>query len=174
MRGMRLAKREITDEVELRGLVNSCQVLRIGAVDDEGVFVVPVNYGYEWHGLDADSLDDGSPIITFYIHSAREGRKAECFRANGDAGVEVAIELDTDGGNIVGSYSCAYSRSYASIMGMGHVIPVEDETEKVRALTRIMEHAAPGAQTRFEPEAVARVAIFRIDVTQLTGKKREP
>ena len=170
---MRLAKREIVDEDELRGLIEGCQVLRVGAVDDEGVFIVPVNFGVVWHGREAVA-SDGGPVASFYIHSAREGRKAACWGAGEAAGVPVAIELDRDNGNITGSYSCAYSRAYASAMGSGRIVEVTDEDERSRGLGLLMAHAAPGAPASFSAEAMTRVAIFRIDVTQLTGKKREP
>ena len=170
---MRLAKREITSEEELRGLVEECQVLRIGTVDDEGMFIVPVNFGVVWHERDAAAAHDGA-IASFYIHSAREGRKAACWGAGGTTGVPVAIELDRDNGNITGSYACAYSRAYASVMGSGRIVEATDEDERTRGLSLLMAHAAPGAPADFTPEAMARVAIFRIDVTQLTGKKREP
>ena len=170
---MRLAKREIVDEGELRGLVEGCQVLRVGAIDDEGMFIVPVNFGVVWHGREAAAADDGT-VASFYIHSAREGRKAACWGAGGAAGAPVAIELDRDNGNITGDYACAYSRAYASIMGSGRITEVIDEDERARGLALLMAHAAPGAPTTFTPEAMARVAIFRIDVTSLTGKKREP
>lgn len=170
---MRLAKREIVDEDELRALVEECQVLRVGAVDDEGMFIVPVNFGVVWHGRDA-AASDGMPVASFYIHSAREGRKADCWNAGSAEGVPVAIELDRDNGNITGSYACAYSRAYASVMGAGRVFAVENEDERARGLALLMEHAAPGAAADFAPAAMSRVTIFRIDVTQLTGKKREP
>lgn len=170
---MRLAKREIADESELRKLVEECQILRVGAADDEGLFIVPVNFGLAWRGRDA-AAQDGKPIASFYVHSAREGRKASCWSAGGDDGVPVAIELDRDDGNITGDYACAYSRAYASIMGNGRVVAVEDEAERARALELLMGHAAPGAPTTFSPDSMGRVAIFRIDAMQLTGKKREP
>lgn len=173
MKRMRLTKREIVDERELRELVEGCQVLRVGAVDDEGMFVVPVNFGVVWHGREAAAWDCG-PIASFYIHSAREGRKAACWSAGGTTGVPVAVELDHDGGNITGSYACAYSRAYASVMGSGRIVEVVDEDERARGLSLLMQHAAPGAPASFTAEAMTRVAIFRIDVTQLTGKKREP
>lgn len=173
MHEMRLAKREITGADELRNLVESCQVLHVGAVDDEGMFIVPVNYGYLWHGRRAADAE-GAPIASFYIHSARQGRKASCWSANGAAGTPVAIELDRDDGNIVGDYACAFSRAYASIMGTGRIVEVADEAERARGLKLLMEHAAPGALADFAPESMARVAIFRIDATRLTGKKREP
>ena len=173
MRSMRLAKREINDEAELQKLVEDCQVLRVGTRDDEGMFIVPVNFGVSWHGRKA-AAERGEPIASFYVHSAREGRKATCWSAGGAAGAPVAVELDRDGGNITGSYACAYSRAYASVMGSGRVFAVSDEAERAYALERIMAHTAPSAPATFTPAAIARVAIFRIDVTHLTGKKREP
>ena len=173
MSEMRLAKREITDESELCELVERCQILRVGAMDDEGMFIVPVNFGVVWHGRDA-AAQDGKPIASFYIHSAREGRKATCWGTGGANGIPVAIELDRDNGNITGDYACAYSRAYESIMGNGRVFAVEDEAERAHALKLLMGHAAPGAPAAFSPDSMGRVAIFRIDVTQLTGKKREP
>lgn len=44
MREMRLKKREITDPKILRKILESCEVVRIGAMDEEGMFIVPMNY----------------------------------------------------------------------------------------------------------------------------------
>lgn len=167
MHPMRLAKRQITDPEALRRVVEEAQVLRIGATDEEGMFIVPVNYGYRW-----EEGEGGQVALSFYLHSAREGRKARAFRAGGAAGTPVAIELDVDGGNITGPYACAFSRAYRSIMGTGRVLEVGDEAERMRGLELLMEHAAPGAPAAFAREAIARVAIFRIDVEAFTGKER--
>lgn len=45
---MRLKKREIKDKMILREILEGCDVLRIGAVDQEGMFIVPVNFGYDF------------------------------------------------------------------------------------------------------------------------------
>lgn len=166
MRPMRLSKREVRDTEKIREILESCQVLRIGAVDTEGMFIVPVNFAYAW--------PDGEALPRFFIHSAREGRKADAFRAGGDGGTPVALELDIDRGNITGTYSCAWSRSYASIMASGTVREVTDEGQRACALELLMAHAAPGAEASFTPDGLARVAIFRIDVTHLAAKERAP
>ena len=167
MRPMRLINRQVTDAATIHDIVASCQVIRIGTADAEGVFIVPMNYGYSW--------DEDAELPTFYLHSAREGRKAEAFCAGGAAGAKVAFEMDEDRGNITGSYSCAWSRSYRSIMGEGLIRLVEDEAERVHALELLMAHAAPGAPApTFSSEAMARVAIFRLDATHLTAKERAP
>ncbi len=166
MRAMRLGKREVADGDAIREIIDSCQVLRIGAVDEEGMFIVPVNFGFRWNG------PEGDPRASFYVHSAREGRKAEAFRAHGAAGTPVAFELDRDGGTISGDYSCAYSRAYASVMGTGVMVPVEDEDERLRGLELIMRHTAPGAPVSFSPAGLGRVAVFRLDARELTAKRR--
>lgn len=190
---MRLSKREITNAAALHAVVDQCRIVRIGAVDAEGMFVVPVNFGYEWREMegpgdvmefdsetlladradvDEDDLEAPGlrPELTLYFHSAREGRKAEAF----SQGADVAIEMDIDLGNITGGFACAYSRAYRSIMGTGRVEPVEDPAEKLRGLTLLMEHSAPGAPCEFSPESLERTAVFRIAVREFTGKERLP
>ncbi len=168
MRPMRLAKREVQDVATIQEIVDAVQIVHIGTIDSEGMFIVPVNYGYEWQ-----QDQEGNERLSLYLHSAPEGRKAEAFSAGGDAGVEVALEFEEDRGNITGTYSCAFSRSYRSIMGNGLVFPVTDEDEKLHGLQLLMRHAAPNEATpHFSPEALKRVAVFRIDVTHLTAKER--
>lgn len=77
MRSMRLKNREIKDQETLRELIDDCVVVRIGAMDKEGMFIVPVNYGYEW-----EDIKDSAPSLKLYFHSASQGRKADAFPAN--------------------------------------------------------------------------------------------
>ncbi len=164
MRQMRLRKRAVTDADEIRQIIEGCQVLRIGLTDAEGMFIVPVNFGYAW--------DEAVGLPRFYVHSAQEGRKAEAIAAGGAEGAPVAFELDRDGGNIVGDYSCAYSRAYESVMGSGRMREVEDDAEREMGLRLLMAHAAPGAPATFTREGMGRVAVFRLDVEQLSAKRR--
>lgn len=181
---MRLAKREVTDPEALRAIVETCRTVRIGAQDDEGIFVVPMNFGYEWASdpatttrAEEDAVEDaapGRPHLTLWLHSAGEGRKAAAFRAGGAAGTPVAIEMDIEEGVISGEYTCAYSFAYRSIMGSGRIYPITDPVEKAQGLARIMEHLAPAAARTFPPEALERVSVWRVDVTSFCGKQRAP
>lgn len=166
-RPMRRAKREISDPNRLRAIIDACQTVRIGAIDAEGMFIVPLSFGYDWE-LDADA----AAHLTLWLHSAEEGRKADAFNAGSDAGAPVALEMDCEDGVITGDYSCAYSFAYRSIMGTGRVHPVHDPRKKLHGLDRIMAHMAPGAPAAFSDEAVARVAVWRVDVERFTGKQR--
>ena len=174
-RAMRLAKREITDPDALRAIVEACPIVRIGVVDNEGVFVVPMSFGYDWEevastpGADAPAGDSSShPRLTLWLHSAREGRKAAAF----DAGGRVAIEMDIQDGVISGDFACAYSYAYRSIMGSGRITREDDPARMRHALARIMAHLAPDAPTDFADNAIARTNIYRIDVDHFTGKQR--
>lgn len=163
MREMRLKKREIKDPDILRDIIESCDIVRLGLRDRDGMFIVPVNYGY-------DIETDGTALkLTLYIHGAREGRKAEAFAAD----PSVAIEMDCMDGIITGNYTCSYSCAYRSIMGNGTLRELTGEQEKIHALTRIMEHMAPGARIEFRPEMLERTGVYRIDVKNFTGKERK-
>lgn len=167
MQPMRLSKRQVKDRDVICAIIDAAQVLHVGTMDSDGMFIVPMNYGYEW--------PDDDIFPTFYLHSAREGRKARAWDLSNGQGAIVALELDIDRGNIVGSYSCAYSRSYQSVMATGTVCPVEDGGERLHALQLLMAHAAPNEEVpAFEPTALARVGIFRIDITELSAKERAP
>ena len=160
---MRLAKREICDAGAIKQIISECATVRIGAVDDEGVFIVPMSFGFDFFE-DAS----GKPRLTLWVHGAGQGRKARCFAAS----PRVAVEMDREDGVICGSYSCAYSYAYRSIMGSGIISQVEDRKDKEAALARIMEHMAPQEEASFAPEAVERCCIWRIDVDHLTAKQR--
>ena len=171
---MRRVHREISDPDAIRTLIDACQTVRIGATDDHGPFVVPMSFGYVWDKEAWQKMHEGSaehPVpLRLYLHSATDGRKARCFASS----PRVAIEMDRELGVIAGSYACSYSYSYQSIMGAGTIVPVESADAKAEALARLMEHMAPEAPVSFPPEAVSRVAVWRIDVDELSGKERYP
>ena len=160
-RAMRRANREVTDPADLAGIIGRAHVLHVGFSDAEGLAVVPMNYGFEWA--------EGRGLPTFWLHSAGEGRKADAWASS----PEVTLELDVEGGVITGDYSCAYSYAFESVMAWGRIRPVTDAAEKLRGLTQVMAHMAPGAPVTFSDEVVARVAVWRIDVERISGKRRE-
>ena len=163
MRPMRLFKREIKDEEILREILEECDVVRLGGFDEDGMFIVPVNYGYELENI------SGKMNLRLYIHGAKEGRKAEAFAKN----ASVAVEMDCCHEVITGDYTCSYSYAYRSIMGNGRIHVLTEKEKQIHALTKIMEHLAPDAEIRFRPEMLERTAVFCIDVEDFTGKERK-
>lgn len=161
MREMRLAKREIQEKRRLIEILDQTKVLRIGTVDQEGIYIVPVNFGYEWK--------EGE-TLKFYIHSAKEGRKVQAFAASENVG----FETDLEQGVIRGTYACSYSYAYQSITGAGKIRLLEDMEEKIQGLTLIMEHMAPEAELSFSPEMLQAVNVYCLEAVSFKGKERKP
>ena len=140
-------------------------MVRIGTLDEEGVYIVPVNYGYEWEEAPGEK-----PVLKLYIHSAKEGRKADAFARRR----EVSFELDKEVGVIRGDYSCSYSFAFQSIMGQGNIRKLSDLEEKKRGLTLLMEHMEPGCSISFTDEMLAAADVYCIEASWYTGKERKP
>ncbi len=162
MREMRLHKREIHAPEIFREILEECEVVRLGLQDEEGMFIVPVNFGYDL------IIENEKPMLSLYIHGAGEGRKADAFAAD----PRVAVEMDCCHEIITGDYTCSYSYAYRSIMGNGVIRKLEDPEEKVYGLAKIMEHLAPEAKIEFSETMLDRTEVFRIDVKSFTGKER--
>ena len=139
---MRRAEKEVKDLEQLEEILRDCNTVRIGTQDAEGMFIVPVNYGYD--------LTEGQ--LTLYLHSAREGRKAAAFRRGGAA------------------TACGHSFTYRSIMGSGTIRELTEPQEKYEALNAIMRHMT-GRNWEMPEPAVARVSVFAIRAERWTGKR---
>ncbi len=164
-RPMRLVNREVKSAGQLHDIVEACPTVRLALTDAEGPFIVPMSFGYDW----ADPEHEGeAPRLALWVHCATEGRKAEVFATE----PRVAIEMDVQDGVITGTYACAYSYAYRSIMGMGTVHKIQGAEMKRHGLSRIMAHLAPNAEPGFTDQALARCDIYCIDVESFTGKQR--
>ncbi len=164
-RPMRLAGREVKSPAQLRAIVDACPTVRVALADDEGPFIVPMSFGYDW----ADPQEGSDePRLALWVHSATAGRKSEAFARE----PRVAIEMDAQDGVITGTFACAYSYAYRSIMGIGTVHKIQSADMKRYGLSRIMEHLAPAAEPGFTDQALARCDIYCIDVESFTGKQR--
>ncbi len=154
---MRRSDRAVTDHTRQLDILNQCKILRIAMMDAEGLYIVPVSFGYvEQEGK-----------LSFYLHSATEGRKVSAM----SAGCAVAFELDCQFQLQEGEIACEYSCAYASIIGAGHAALVEDPIERAAGLAAVMKHQTGKAFT-FTEELPMPVAIFRIDVEQMSVKQK--
>ena len=157
MQGMTKRELQITDLAQIREILDTAKVLRLGLAVDNEPYIVPMNYGYTLEG----------EKLTFYLHSARKGKKLDMLRAN----PRVFVELDCDLKPFNGVKPCQYGLSYSSVMARGTARIVEDVEEKMEAMTVLMK-----TQTRkdfsFDEKLVSIVAVIRIDVTEYTAKHR--
>lgn len=182
-RRMRRADREVTDPQEIRRIIDAAHVINVAYRDDEGLTVVPVDFGYEWHeplGNGADAGACGTPSgLVFYMHSSPIGRKADALRAAGPIGLEVSFDLIADGSETIpGRTLCSWGRAYASLVGTGTAFIVSDAQEAARGMSLLMAHEAgmvdeSGAPTAsFTQQQVRSVMVWRIEVDAFAAKSR--
>ncbi|MBE6783981.1 MAG: pyridoxamine 5'-phosphate oxidase family protein [Ruminococcaceae bacterium] len=150
-------EREVTDINKILEILDKAKVVRIGLVDGDEAYVVPMNYGYTYE----------NEKLTLYLHGARRGRKLDLMRAN----PKVFFEMDCDIVPFEGEVACKYGITYSSIMGRGLATIVEDPEEKMKALSILMK-TQTGKDFEFNEKLVSVVAVIRIDAVEFTAKHR--
>lgn len=149
---MRRKEKEIADIKEIEAIIKKAEVCRIGLVDGDEPYVVPVCFGYEEGAL--------------YFHSAPEGRKIDLIRRNN----RVCFEIDTDVEITSAENPCGWSTKYRSVIGVGRAHILEDKEAKIRGLTALMRQFGE-KRSDIVFEKADRAAVVRIDIEQMAGKK---
>ena len=157
MKGMTKRELQITDEQEIRNILDTAKVLHLGLCADNEPYVVPMNYGYV--------MENGRLVI--YLHSAMQGKKLDMIRRN----PRVFFALDCDRVPFEGEKPCQYGLAYASVMGRGEARIIEDVEEKKQAMTMLMKTQTQ-KHFEFNEKLVSIVAVIRIDVAEFTAKHR--
>ena len=155
--GMTRRERQVTDINEIIKILDTAKVLHLGLSVKDEPYVVPMNYGY--------IMEDGK--LTVYLHGAKEGRKIDLMRAN----PKVFFELDCDIVPFEGKTACNYGITYASVMGRGKAVIVEDTEEKIKGLQVLMK-TQTGRDFDITDKMAGIVCVIRIDVSDYTAKKR--
>ncbi|MCI1958470.1 MAG: pyridoxamine 5'-phosphate oxidase family protein [Clostridia bacterium] len=155
---MRRSDREVTEPEKINEIILSCDCCRLGFIDKDSTYIVPLNFGF--------TVTDDKRI--FYFHGAKEGKKIELIKSN----VTVGFELDTNHELTKGKSACQYSFKYQSIIGNGKVSLVNGKNEKQKALCIIMEHYTGKKDWTFD-DSLNSVAILKLDVTELSCKEHK-
>ena len=154
---MRRNDREVTDVLKIKNIINGCDCCRLGFSDKDGVYIVPLNFGY--------TENEGKR--TFYFHGATVGRKIDLIKKTGYAG----FELDTNHKLNDSEKPCGYSFRFQSVIGEGPISIVEEIEEKKIALQRIMEHYSKRNNWKFTYEMAASVSVFKLEVDKMSCKE---
>ena len=155
---MRRRDREIETIEEMLAVIENCQVVRIGMIDEDSVYVLPMTFGYEY--------DNGE--LVFYMHGALEGKKLDLIRNN----PKVGFEMDCEHKLVEGKVACQYAFHYASIVGKGIAEVVDDSQEKIKGMSSLMK-GMTGKDFEFNEKLVSIVSVIKITATELSGKRRE-
>lgn len=156
---MRRTDREVKDPVKILKIIDSCDTCRLGLMDDHRVYMVPLSFGYTCIG----------GIITFYFHSAAEGKKLELLRKS----EEVAFQLDTAHLPLTGM-GCKDTMLYQSVFGYGIPRFLDDPEEKRLALRHLIAHynrKQPALETDFPDIVMDKTCVFCVMVKELTCKE---
>ena len=151
-------EREITDEKEKRELLEGCEYLHLGLVDKGMPYIVPMNYGVEY-------TDNG---ICVYLHGANTGRKLDIIRENNVCSFTMERNVEPFEGKV----ACQYGMSYECLMGTGTISIVDDPAEKIHGLEVLMKTMTGKDGFEFNERMVTIVTVMRIDVDEITAKRR--
>lgn len=154
---MRRKDREITDMKEIMAIVKKCDACSLAFFDEEYPYVVPVNFGAELQG---DKL-------LLYIHGAKEGKKIELLKRNN----RVAFEMNCSHRLIIDENPCKSTMEFESVCGTGIIKILENEKEKVTALTSIMSQYVPKEGFNFQEASIRAVTVLKLSVQAVTGKR---
>lgn len=150
---MRRKDRQTTAE-EAWAVVDKCLWGTLGMTDPEGEpYALPLSIAREENRI--------------YFHCAGEGFKLACLKAH----PRVCVTCVGD----VHPMENRFTTEYESAVLRGEAHEVTDEAEKIRALELISRRYTPANMDAFRAaveKSLAVTAVWRIDVTEITGKRR--
>ena len=155
MRGMRRKEKAIDDIEELQHILKTVKHITIAMCQDNEPYLVTLSHGY----------DPKEHCIFF--HCASEGKKIDVLKANNTVWGQALV----DEGYIQG----ACDHLYATAQFKGKVCFLEDFEEKKAALElmimKLDEKPEEVAEKQLTEQSVTRVAVGRIDIEYMSGKK---
>jgi len=150
---MRRTDREITDRAWMEAVLDDAVYATFALSDGDEPYAVPMNFAY----------DDGA----LYIHSARKGRKVDILEKNPSVGFSAVVGAELTSAEA----PCAWDMRYRSVNGSGTAEAVEDPEEKARALNLLMAKYSGRGGHVFTEKQLAHVAVFRVRVRAMAGKR---
>ncbi|NOY23211.1 MAG: pyridoxamine 5'-phosphate oxidase family protein [Acidobacteria bacterium] len=139
------------DSVLCESIISKCPVCRLGMMDGNQPYVIPVNFGYKDR--------------TVYIHTGIEGKKLNVLSHNPN----VCVEFDTGHELVRGAVSCKWTMHGESVVAEGTAELLKTAAEKRQGLKTIMAHYG-GNGNDIPDNALDTVAIIRIKLTNITTR----
>jgi nitroimidazol reductase NimA-like FMN-containing flavoprotein (pyridoxamine 5'-phosphate oxidase superfamily) len=149
---MRRKDKEIADESEIKAVIEKADVCRLGMVNGNQPYVVPLCFGYHDNAL--------------YFHGAFKGQKLDIIRKNSNVCFEFDLVVDI----LESADACDWSIKYQSVIGFGQAEFIEDADEKVQALKIIMAQYSD-REFEFPENMLKATAVFKVEIESMTGKQ---
>ena len=159
---VRRQDREVTDEAWIRALLHRAPV----------GYLATVNEGQPFINSNIFVFDETENVI--YMHTARVGRT----QGNVEKGNPICFTVTEMGRLLPADVALEFSVEYTGVVVFGTAVIVTDESEATNALQLLLDkyapHLKPGQDYRPPvPEELKRTAVFRINIEQWSGKKKE-
>ena len=138
------------DERVIAEILSEGEVLHLALKDADGIYSVPVNYGFK----------DGA----IYIHSSKTGRKISALALGEEVGFSILAEHKVESAEKPCKWGCAFR----SVIGCG-VPRIMEEHEKVNALNIIMKQYS-GKQWDIDTASATAVAVVQIMITSSSAR----
>lgn len=150
---VRRKDKQITDIETLNWIMNEAMVCRIAVCEDNKPYIIPMNFGYKDNCL--------------YLHTGLIGKKIEILKKNN----EICFEVDVKNELVKAESPCNWTMKYYSVIGSGKATFVEDLNEKIAIMNIIMEKYSGRSDFQFPESALSSLAIIKITLEEITGKK---
>jgi uncharacterized protein len=145
-------KMEIVEMEKIESIILDANVCRLGLVDGNRPYVVPMSFGYHENAL--------------YFHTGKKGRKMEILKKNN----RVCFEMDVDLEIVPAENPCKWNMRYKSVVGYGRALILEDPGEKIKALDIIVKHYG-GPLMAYDEKRVKGLAIIKVAIDSIKGKQ---
>ena len=164
---MRRKDREVKDFDEIIDILSRCKVLHLALISEGKPYSVPVNFGFIL------SEESGERKLSVYFHGAGEGKKLDAIRQNPSVSFSAEIGAEVSGGD----EPCGWTCFYESVIGFGTAQILDDKKERAAGLDSIMLHngyklPAGVKVIAYNAMALAKTAVVKIEVSEITGKRQ--
>ena len=149
---MRRKDKEISDESKINAFIAKANICRLGMVNGDKPYIVPLCFGYHENFL--------------YFHGTLKGRKIDILKSNPN----VCFEFDTASQPIESEKACDWSMKYQSVIGFGKAIFIESLDEKRKALGLIMANYSE-RKFQFLENMLKVTAVIKVEIESITGKQ---
>lgn len=149
---MRRKDKEIPDLSAIEAVIRKASVCRLGMIDGDRPYIVPLCFGYRDNAI--------------YLHSAPDGKKIALLRRNPNVCFEFDAVLEVR----EAENACKWGMTYQSVIGFGKAIFLEDTDEKNRALDIIMRQYSDRSFL-FPEKMIRATAVIKIEIESMTGKQ---
>lgn len=142
----------LSDRQKAELLLATADYCTLAAPDDNGIYLVPISFGY----------NDGR----IYIHSGKHGHKLEVFQD----GTSVSLSIQHAVEVVPASTPCKYTTHYMSLLGKGTITRLEDPEQVKAGLNIIVSHYGAQPMT-YALADLDRIFVYQIKLESVSFKQ---